>query len=41
MQSFTQWRWHLNEIFLKIRRATYYIWLAVDHEGLAPEAYVS
>ena len=27
------WRWHLDEVFLRIKGETYYLWRAVDHEG--------
>ncbi|WP_022697371.1 IS6 family transposase [Euryhalocaulis caribicus] len=41
MRSFPQWRWHLDEMFVKIRGETHYLWRAVDHEGELLEAYVS
>jgi len=28
-----QWRWHLDEVFVRINGETYYLWRAVDHEG--------
>jgi putative transposase len=27
------WRWHLDEVFVKINGVTHYLWRAVDHEG--------
>ena len=36
-----QWRWHLDEVFVKIRGETHYLWHAVDHEGEVLEAYVT
>src|SRR5258706_15691450 len=27
------WQWHLDEMFVKIRGESYYLWRAVDHEG--------
>ena len=27
------WRWHLNEVFVKINGITHCLWRAVDHEG--------
>nr|WP_241762233.1 IS6 family transposase [Euryhalocaulis caribicus] len=41
MRSFPQWRWHLDEMFVRIRGETHYLWRAVDHEGEVLEAYVS
>ncbi|WP_022698127.1 IS6 family transposase [Euryhalocaulis caribicus] len=41
MRSFPQWQWHLDEMFVKIRGETHYLWRAVDHEGEVLEAYVS
>ena len=32
MQS-SRWRWHLDEIFVKINGERHYLWRAVDHEG--------
>ena len=31
--SYTQWRWHLDEVFVRINGETHYLWRAVDHEG--------
>jgi putative transposase len=28
-----QWRWHLDEVFVKINGELRYLWRAVDHEG--------
>ncbi len=32
-RSFSQWRWHLDEVFVRINGETHYLWRAVDHEG--------
>ncbi|MEM9288589.1 MAG: IS6 family transposase [Pseudomonadota bacterium] len=37
----TQWRWHLDEVFVKINGETRYLWRAVDHEGEVLAAYAS
>jgi len=34
-----QWLWHLDEMFVKIRGETFYLWRAVDHEGEVLESY--
>ncbi|MGE6696661.1 IS6 family transposase [Hyphomonas sp. NPDC076900] len=41
MRQVTQWRWHLDEMFVKICGETHYLWRAVDHEGEVLEAYVT
>ncbi len=37
----SNWSWHLDEVFVKIKGKRYYLWRAVDHEGEVLEAYVS
>lgn len=29
----SNWRWHIDEVFVKINGETHYLWRAVDHEG--------
>jgi putative transposase len=41
MRSGTHWRWHLDEIFVKINGETHYLWRAVDHEGEVLESFVT
>ena len=41
MRSLPHWRWHLDEVFVKINGVTHYLWRAVDHESEVLEAYVS
>ena len=31
--SYSLWRWHLDEVFVRINGETCYLWRAVDHEG--------
>jgi putative transposase len=38
MRGFIQWRWHLDEAFVKINGKLCYLWRAVDHEGEVLEA---
>ena len=40
MQS-SRWRWHLDEMFVKINGETHYLWRAVDHEGEVLESFVT
>jgi putative transposase len=41
MRGFTNWRWHVDEIYVKINGETHYLWRAVDHEGEILESYVT
>jgi putative transposase len=36
-----QWRWHLDEIFVKINGEMHYLWRSVDHEGEVLESFVT
>ena len=40
-QNHSNWRWHLDEVFVKINGETNYLWRAADHEGEVLEAFVS
>ena len=37
----SNWKWHLDEVFVKINGETHYLWRAVDHEGEVLESYVT
>ncbi len=41
MRSVSRWRWHLDEMFVKINGVQHYLWRAVDHEGEVLESYVT
>ena len=41
MRGLPQWRWHLDEVFVRINGETHYLWRAVDHEGEVLEAFVT
>ena len=41
MKGFRQWRWHLDEVFVKINGERHYLWRAVDHEGEVLESFVT
>ena len=36
-----RWRWHLDEMFVKIKGERHYLWRVVDHEGEVLESYVT
>lgn len=33
MRAYTHWRWHLDEVYVKINGEMHYLWRALDHEG--------
>lgn len=41
MRSLPQWRWHLDEVFVRINGEVRYLWRAVDHEGEVLEVFVT
>ena len=41
MRAYSNWQWHLDEVFVKINGETHYLWRAVDHEGEVLESYVT
>ena len=38
---YSNWRWHLDEVFVRISGQTYYLWRAVDHEGEVLEVFAT
>ena len=40
-RSYSNWRWHLNEVFVRINGETYYLWCAIDHEGEVLEIFAT
>jgi putative transposase len=41
MRAFSTWRWHVDEMFVKINGEQHYLWRAVDDEGEVLEAIVT
>ena len=41
MRAFRHWRWHLDEVFVKINAVKHYLWRAVDHEGEVLESFMT
>ena len=41
LRSVSRWRWHLDEVFVKVNGVQHYLWRAVDDEGEVLEAFVS
>ena len=41
MRGNAHWRWHLDEVYVKINGEMHYLWRAVDHEGEVLESFVT
>ena len=41
MRGYPQWRWHLDEVFVKVNGKLCHLWRAVDHEGEVLEVVVT
>jgi putative transposase len=41
MRGFRQWKWHLDEMYVKLNGEMVYLWRAVDHEGEILESYIT
>ena len=41
MHGYPQWRWHLDEVFVKVNGKLCYLWRAVDYEGEVLESVVT
>jgi putative transposase len=41
MRGFRQWRWHLDEMYVKVNGEMRYLWRAVGHEGDVLESFVT
>jgi putative transposase len=41
MRAYSNWQWHLEDVFVKINGEMHYLWRAVDHEGEVLESFVT
>jgi putative transposase len=41
MRGFRHWRWHLDEMYVKLNGEMVYLWRAVDHEGEILESTIT
>ena len=41
MKGFRHWRWHLDEMYMKLNGEMVYLWRAVDQEGEILESFVT
>ena len=39
--AYSHWRWHVDEVFVRINGETHYLWRAVDHEGEVLEVFAT
>ncbi len=39
--SHSNWRWHIDEVFVKVKGERHYLWRAVNHEGTVLDAVVT
>lgn len=40
-RRYSSWRWHVDEVFVRINGELHYLWRAVDNEGEVLEAFVT
>ena len=40
-RSYSHWRWHLDEVFVRLNGETHYPWRAVDNEGEVLEVFAT
>ena len=40
-RSYSLWRWHVDEVFIRINGVQHYLWRAVDHEGEVIEVFAT
>lgn len=41
MRGFRHWKWHLDEMYVKVNGEMVYLWRAVDHEGEILESFLT
>jgi putative transposase len=41
LRAYSNWQWHLDEVFVKINGEMHYLWRAVDYEGEVLESFVT
>jgi len=41
IRAYSNWQWHLDEVFVKINGEVHYLWRSVDHECEVLESYVT
>ena len=41
MRAYTHWRWHLDEVYVRVNGVQHYLWRAVDDKGEVLESVVA
>ena len=41
LRAYSKWKWHVDELFVKINGERHYLWRAIDHEGEVLESDVT
>ncbi len=41
LRAFSKWKWHVDEVFVKVNGKRHYLWRAVNHEGEVLKAVVT
>lgn len=41
IHNYSNWRWHLDEVFVRINDEMHYLWRAVGHEGEVLEVFAT
>ncbi len=41
LKAYSKWKWHVDEIFVKVNGKRHYLWRAVDRDGQVQEAVVT
>ena len=41
MRGFRHWRWHIDEMHVKLNSGVVYLWRAADHEGEVLESHIT
>ena len=41
MESYSNWRWHLDEVFVRVNGKIHYLWRAVGHEEEVLEVFAT
>jgi putative transposase len=39
MCAYSNWQWHLDEVFVKVKGESHYLWRSMNHEGEVLESF--
>ena len=40
-RCYSQWRWRLDEVFVRVNGETHHLWRVVDHQGEVLEVFAT